>query len=446
VDGKVIAGQTVSVTHFKSRKERGGAQPLFTNIYVKNLPEDYDITKVDGLFEPFGAITSSKLAEGKIKGAAFVNMAKPEEAKAAIAGLNGKEIGDKKIFVGRHQKREERERDIRKAFEQRKMERQKKYGGVNLYVKNLADNIDDTRLLAEFNKFGNITSAKVMLDPITNKSKGFGFVCFTNADDATKVVTEMNGRMLEGKPLYVALAQRKEIRRAQLEAQYAARSASKLGLAPPVLQPQLLYPHPQQQRMLYPQMIPRGRWPGQGSPQMMGVRGNMNYLMPLVGGPRPQGTVGGPQVGVPGGRGGGRGRGGGGRGGGQTQTGPRRPPQQQQQQQTQGYKYNDNARNQPQPTVTPTGPPSNVSVEPLTIKTLAAAPEEQKKQMIGEALFPLIKDAQGELAGKITGMLLEMDNGELLHLLESRDALNEKIDEALAVLRDHADDDAEEEE
>jgi len=392
------------------------------------------------MFAPFGTITSSKLAEGKIKGAAFVNLAKPEEAKAAIAGLNGKEIGDKKIFVGRHQKREERERDIRKAFEQRKMERQKQYGGVNLYVKNLADNIDDGRLLAEFNKFGNITSAKIMLDPQTNKSKGFGFVCFTNADDATKVVTEMNGRMLEGKPLYVALAQRKEVRRAQLEAQYAARSASKLGLAPPVLQPQLLYPHPQQQRMLYPQMIPRGRWPGQGSPQVMGVRGNMNYLMPLVGGPRPQGTVGGP---VPGGRGGGRGRGSGG-GRGQAQTGgPRRPPQQQQ---TPTYKFSDTARNQPQPSVTPTGPPSNVAVEPLTIKTLAAAPEEQKKQMIGEALFPLIKEAQGELAGKITGMLLEMDNGELLHLLESRDALGEKIEEALAVLRDHAEDDAEEEE
>jgi len=358
---------------------------LFTNVYVKNLPEDYDIAKVDALFATYGSITSSKLAEGKFKGAAFVNLSKPEEAKAAIAGLNGTEIDGKSIYVGRHQKREERERDIRKAFEQRKLERQKQYGGVNLYVKNLSDTIDDTRLLSEFSKFGNITSHKVMLDPITNKSKGFGFVCFTNADDATKAVTEMNGRMFDGKPLYVALAQRKDVRRAQLEAQYAARSASKLGLAPPVLQPQLLYPHPQQQRMLYPQMIPRGRWPGQGSPQVMGVRGQMNYLMPLVGGPRPQGSV---DPTVSGGRGGGRGRGGGGIGGGgrgQPQLGPRRPPQQQQQsegggQTTPGYKFHDTARNQPQPTVTPTGGSSNVGVEPLTIKTLAAAPEEQKNK------------------------------------------------------------------
>jgi len=75
--------------------------------------------------------------------------------------------------------------------------------------------------------------------------------------------------------------------------------------------------------------------------------------------------------------------------------------------------------------------------EPLTIKALAAAPEEQKKQMIGERLFPLIQAVQPNLAGKITGMLLEMDNGELIHLLESREALNEKIDEALLVLQQH---------
>jgi polyadenylate-binding protein len=76
------------------------------------------------------------------------------------------------------------------------------------------------------------------------------------------------------------------------------------------------------------------------------------------------------------------------------------------------------------------------ATEPLTSSQLAAAPEEQRKQLLGERLFPLIQAHQPKLAGKITGMLLEMDNGELLHLLESQPALMEKINEAIGVLRE----------
>ena len=95
--------------------------------------------------------------------------------------------------------------------------------GVNLFVKNLDDTIDDERLREEFKSFGTITSAKVMIEE--GRSKGFGFVCFSSPEEATKAVTEMNGRIIVSKPLYVALAQRKEDRKAHLAAQYMQRIA-----------------------------------------------------------------------------------------------------------------------------------------------------------------------------------------------------------------------------
>merc|ERR1712151_1121568 len=71
---------------------------------------------------------------------------------------------------------------------------------------------------------------------------------------------------------------------------------------------------------------------------------------------------------------------------------------------------------------------------PLNAATLAAAPPAVQKQMIGEKLFPAISKFQPELAGKITGMMLEMDNSELLMLLESDAQLKGKVDEAMRVL------------
>ena len=57
------------------------------------------------------------------------------------------------------------------------------------------------------------------------RSKHFGFVCFSSPEEATKAISEMNGCIIECKPLYVAL-QRKEDRKAHLAAQYMKRMAA----------------------------------------------------------------------------------------------------------------------------------------------------------------------------------------------------------------------------
>lgn len=106
------------------------------------------------------------------------------------------------------------------------------------------------------------------------------------------------------------------------------------------------------------------------------------------------------------------------------------------------YKYTSNMRNPPQAMALPAPTPVQQAVhiqgqEPLTASMLAAAPPQEQKQMLGERLFPLIQCMYPQLTGKITGMLLEIDNSELLHMLEHNESLKAKVEEAVAVLQAH---------
>ena len=58
-----------------------------------------------------------------------------------------------------------------------------------------------------------------------------------------------------------------------------------------------------------------------------------------------------------------------------------------------------------------------------------------KLQMLGEQLYPHVENLEPSSAAKVTGMLLEMDQSEVIHLLESPDALKQKVSEAMEVLR-----------
>lgn len=182
------------------------------------------------LFNEYGPVTSALVSRddtGASKGFGFVNFENPDDALNAVNALNETEHNGKILYVGRAQKKSEREEELRKQHEQAKMEKLAKYQGVNLYVKNLDDDLTDEKLGQEFSVYGVVTSAKIMRDD-KGVSKGFGFVCFSSPDEATKAVTEMNGRMIGSKPIYVALAQRKEARRSQLEAQRNQRNQMRM--------------------------------------------------------------------------------------------------------------------------------------------------------------------------------------------------------------------------
>ncbi|KAM9501366.1 polyadenylate-binding protein 1A-like [Clarias gariepinus] len=128
--------------------------------------------------------------------------------------MNGKELNGKRIYVNRAQNKEQRQVEFKHKYEQ----------GLNLYVKNLEPNVDDECLRQEFSRFGHITNTKVMMRH--GCSRKFGFVHFSSSKDGMNAIKEMNGRMYGKKPLYVAVAQRKEEGQAYLAQQQMQWMAS----------------------------------------------------------------------------------------------------------------------------------------------------------------------------------------------------------------------------
>jgi polyadenylate-binding protein len=176
INGMNIDGSRVVVEPFVARKDRGAtADVKYNNVYVKNVAETVTEEKLTDLFAPFGPVSSVHIKRdenGVSKGFGFVTFDDHDGAKNAVDAMNGKEIEGKVMYAGRAQKKAERQAELRRMFEQMKLERASKYQGVNLYVKNLDDVVDDDGLRKLFEEFGNITSAKVMRDDKGNSRGG----------------------------------------------------------------------------------------------------------------------------------------------------------------------------------------------------------------------------------------------------------------------------------
>uniref|UniRef100_A0A8P0N3S5 Polyadenylate-binding protein n=2 Tax=Canis lupus familiaris TaxID=9615 RepID=A0A8P0N3S5_CANLF len=369
MNGMLLNDRKVFVGRFKSRKEReaelGARAKEFTNVYIKNFGEDMDDERLKDLFGKFGPALSVKVMtdeSGKSKGFGFVSFERHEDAQKAVDEMNGKELNGKQIYVGRAQKKVERQTELKRKFEQMKQDRITRYQGVNLYVKNLDDGIDDERLRKEFSPFGTITSAKT-----------------------------------QNRAAYYPPSQIAQLRPSPRWTAQGARPHPFQNM-PGAIRPAAPRPPFSTMRPASSQV-----------PRVMSTQRVANTSTQTMG-PRPAAAAAAATPAV------------------------RTVPQ---------YKYAAGVRNpqqhlNAQPQVTMQQPAVHVQgQEPLTASMLASAPPQEQKQMLGERLFPLIQAMHPTLAGKITGMLLEIDNSELLHMLESPESLRSKVDEAVAVLQAH---------
>jgi polyadenylate-binding protein len=260
IDGVVFMNAKIKVEAYLPKGARD-AKEKWLNVFVKNVPKTWSVEKLAENFSVYGEITSAVIMRDAAQvslGFGFVCFKEHEEALKACAGAHGrvlegeapvavsatdeeggaaaagadgadgkegkegKEGGKEgaptvlrvpKLYVAKAQKKTDRQRIMKDQQESSRRERAEKFTGQNLYVRNLDESVDDDRLRKEFEAFGPIQSAKVAKDA-ANNTRGYGFVCFSQAEDAVKARDKMNRMQVAGKPLFVNMWESKETRKA----------------------------------------------------------------------------------------------------------------------------------------------------------------------------------------------------------------------------------------
>merc|ERR1712176_1015971 len=118
------------------------------------------------------------------------------------------------LYVSRQQTKAERQSELRGKFGGEGSH------GVNLFVKNLDESVDEEKMKELFSPFGTVISTALPKDD-KGKIKGFGFVCFSSQSEATNAVADMHLKVVNGKPLYICLAERREAREDRLRNKYS---------------------------------------------------------------------------------------------------------------------------------------------------------------------------------------------------------------------------------
>jgi len=210
--GKTIFGSNnVEISHFQKRNERmiNNSENNKDKIYINNLPEKYEISELNSLCKEFGKVETCNIYLDKIgKNFGIVKFSNESEAQEAKAKLDGKEIekdGIKtKLIVKSYQTQFEQKQYMMNYYSLKSTE---KKGNCNLLLKNIPLTAKEEDLEKIFSKFGVITSTRIEKNKIEKKeekgkfelvSKGYGFISFEKPEDAKKALEEMDQKFLPG--------------------------------------------------------------------------------------------------------------------------------------------------------------------------------------------------------------------------------------------------------
>lgn len=186
---------------------------------INGLPEYFDDNKLYDIFRPYGPLNLCKCVKkgSTFKGTAFIQFFNNYSSEDAERNLNGRLLDGNKLSVvpfmpskshaAVQQQQQQQQQQKEELSNTTNTEETNPNGTVdimNLYIKNLEPHITNNDLTQIFRKFGRIISARVMTNPQTGQSKGYGFVSYGKSEEAAAALHEMNGAMLGNRPLTVA--------------------------------------------------------------------------------------------------------------------------------------------------------------------------------------------------------------------------------------------------
>ncbi|CAO0799340.1 unnamed protein product [Mucor circinelloides] len=176
--------------------ETGNATPMedvsgnpANTIYVGNLDQRVTDTMLHEIFETVGPVVSVKIVTVRRHTTyagvnyAFVEFADQRIAEQAIQDMNGRKIFNYEIRANW-------------AQQSNTVAKEDTANHFHVFVGDIAPEITDEALVQAFSVFGSMSEAHVMWDPVSGKSRGFGFVAFRDKTDAEQAIATMNGEWL----------------------------------------------------------------------------------------------------------------------------------------------------------------------------------------------------------------------------------------------------------
>ncbi|GMH09805.1 hypothetical protein Nepgr_011646 [Nepenthes gracilis] len=187
----------------------GDAVPNFSStlkLFVGNLPFSVDSAQLAGLFETSGTVEMVEVIYDKItgrsRGFGFVTMSSVEEVEAAAQQFNGYELEGRllRVNAGPPPPRKEglpARGSSRGASNSENTNR--------VHVGNLSWAVDDLALKTLFREQGEVVEAKVIYDRDSGRSRGFGFVTYSTAEEVNNAIEFLDGVDLNGRPIRIEL-------------------------------------------------------------------------------------------------------------------------------------------------------------------------------------------------------------------------------------------------